>query len=314
MDLYIDKNNLISFVKNSKNPLFDECQRLIRSNMVVHYNFSKNEMLEDEFVSYWCRLMPVDAGDIHKFCPPENVFPERPLKINFRSSLTSENFFSFFLLDDENKCDLVAQKSCILIGKVGEEISTISKLLIGDNEKLAININWSDYFPKLPLSDLILADNHYFKHKNVYFHNDNELIKKLASIPSNSPLNVIIITKKDEVDSNIDLKAEQMKMTKLVKNLTKSTKSTVTILTTYKTHDRTLITNYYRVKHGSCFHLKENGLKGDVTIEIKSHAIIHNLKMTRTLIEVYQEIASNPLECFGEGKSNLLTINNMVTK
>lgn len=280
--------------------------------MVVHYNFLKNEMLNDDIINYWCRLITVDAGEKHKFCPPEKVFPERPLKSNFRNLLTYENFFSFYLLNDEHVCDLVAQKSSILIGKVGEEISTINKLLIEGNETLAIKIKWSDYFPNLPLSDLIIADNHYFKHKDVYIHNDNVLIKKLASIPSNSPLNVIIITKKDEIDSNIDLRAEQLKITEFVKDLTNSTKSSVTILTTYKTHDRTLITNYYRVKHGSCFHLKNSGLKGDVTTEIKSHAIIHNLQMTRTLIKVYQEIATDPVECYGDCKSNLLTINNMV--
>ena len=87
---------------------------------------------------------------------------------------------------------------------------------------------------------------------------------------------------------------------------TNSKKSTATILTAYRTHDRILITNYYRIKHGSCFHLKDNSLKEDVTTEIKSHVNRHNEMVSRGLLAVYQKIANNAVERYGDQVSNLL--------
>ncbi|MBR5084481.1 MAG: hypothetical protein IKX33_07745, partial [Prevotella sp.] len=204
--------------------------------------------------------------------------------------------------------DVIKLKSCILIGKTGEEINLLSSLIIEGTECQAKEIHsWSDYLPSLPLTDIIISDNHYFKSLQTYKNNKNELLKYLCGIPNNSPINVIIITKENEIDSQLDLNIEIDNLKKLVKNASKSSKSSVTILTTYKSHDRALITNYYRVKHGACFHLNDNGLKNDVLTEIKSHAYISNERISKALINgIFQEIASGPVKCYGDKKSNYL--------
>ena len=117
---------------------------------------------------------------------------------------------------------------------------------------------------------------------------------------------VPFITKEGEVDNRIDLVSEQKQIKELVKKASRSSKSTVTILTTYKSHDRSLITNYYRIKHGSCFHLKENGTKNNVMTEIKTHALRNNEENSKYLLDVFQEIASNPVRLIGDKKSNFL--------
>ena len=120
-------------------------------------------------------------------------------------------------------------------------------------------------------------------------------------------MNVVIIIKEREVDSQIDLSAEQVKIKAIVKKSSGSSQSTVTILTTYAAHDRALITNYYRVKQGSSFHIKNNSIKHDVSTEIKAHAIRSNYEFTKDLLAEYQNIASNPSKCIGDKVCNFLT-------
>ena len=308
MRLYIDKENLISLMDSRSQDSFEDCARSVRRDLDVQYNFSKEEVRSNESLMAWFSRFGQGVKGKQEFVP-ENapaVCPPRPLKSNFYNSADTD-CTDVYLLSDDHICDVVSQKSCILIGKVGEETKVLSSLLLEDTEVPSTKIkSWRDYCPALPLTDIVLCDNHYFKNKYTYKKNDNEIIRALVEIPNESPVNVIIITKQGEVDREIDLSEEQKKIKDLVKRATGSKKSTVTILTAYRTHDRSLITNYYRIKHGSCFHLKDNSLKEDVTTEIKSHANRNNEMVSKELLAVYQKIADNALECYGDKVSNLL--------
>ena len=309
MKLYIDKSNLISLVNSKNSPEFLDCADLIRRHFDVKYNFPKDDVKAEEHLMAWfSKYGQGVGGNALYFSKDESeMFPPRPVKSNFYNTGTNDLLTSIYLLEDEHICDVISSKSCILIGKIGEELKVLASLIMDNTETPAVKItSWGDYLPKLPLTDIIISDNHYFKFQETYKKNDNELIRFLSNIPNNSPVNVIIVTKEGEVDNNINLEEEQGKIKEIVKKASGSTKSSVTIVTTYKSHDRSLITNYYRIKHGSCFHLKSNGLKGDVMTEIKSHGKKQNEEMSKYLLGIYQEIVSSPVRCFGDKKSNFL--------
>lgn len=309
MKLYIDKENLISLMKSKNQSVFFDCANLIRKNFDVFYNFPKSALKTDVLLMAWFSSYGEGVKGVQNFAEKDDEkLPPRPLKSNFYNSENSDYLTSVFLLDETHICDVIKDKSCILIGSIGEELNIINSLIIEDSECLSTNIrSWSDYLPKLPLTDIIISDNHYFKSIETYRANNNELLRYLSSIPQNSPVNVVIITKEKEQHQDIDLEKEKDEIKKMVKSMSGSSKSSVTILTTYKSHDRALITNYYRVKHGSSFHLNDNGLKKDVTTEIKSHAYIINEKNSNDLIKgIFQEIASSPAKCYGDRKSNFL--------
>ncbi|MDE5586591.1 MAG: hypothetical protein K2I92_09725 [Muribaculaceae bacterium] len=105
---------------------------------------------------------------------------------------------------------------------------------------------------------------------------------------------------------NLEKEVEIIK--KSIKRITGSSKSSVTFVGTYAIHDRNAITNYYRIKNGSCFHLKSNGLKSDVTTEIKTHANVNNERRTDELLSIFQNIIneSNGKHIYGDKKSNFL--------
>ncbi|WP_033147847.1 hypothetical protein [Prevotella sp. P6B1] len=309
MKLYIDKSNLISLVNSKNSPEFMDCADLIRRHFDVKYNFPKNDVKTEEHLMAWFSKYGQGVGGNALYFSNDDgdKFPPRPVKSNFYNNGTSDLLTSVYLLDDEHICDVISSKSCILIGKKGEELKVLTGLIMDNTEIPAVKItSWGDYLPKLPLTDIIISDNHYFKSQEAYKKNDNDLIRFLSNIPKDSPVNVIIITKEGEIDKNLNLEEEQRKIKEIVKKASGSTKSSVTIVTTYKSHDRSLITNYYRIKHGSCFHLKSNGLKSDVTTEIKSHGKKQNEEMSKYLLSIYQEIASSPVRCYGDKKSNFL--------
>ena len=310
MVLYIDKENLISLVRSEDKACFVEYSNLIRKNLDIQYNFSKEEIRGDEFLTFWFSQLGSGVGGVQEFCPPRNIVPKRPMKSNFIKDLDASGRSALFFLNDIDKCTAVESKCCVMVSKIGDELSKLKAVFQPDEqgEILTYRIaDWGDFLPKLPLSDIIICDNHYFKDKEVYEANENEIIRFLSSIPHESPVNVVIIVKDSKVDTKIALAEAQSRIKGLVKRASGSSKSTVTILTTNKTHDRALITNYYRVKQGSSFHIKHIHVKHDISAEIKTHAIRNNHEFTVSLLNEYQDIASQPVKCIGDKICNYLT-------
>ena len=310
MKLYIDKENLLSLIGSRAQDSFEDCAKAMRCWLDVQYNFSKEEIKSNELLMSWFIRYGQGVKGEQDFVPERkpDIFPPRPLKSNFYNIDIPKSLTAVYLLNDEHICTIVHQKSCVLIGKVGEEIPALSSLLLEDTEVPTSEISsWKDYCPSLPLTDIIICDNHYFKDKYIYSKNDNELIKSLVNVPQNSPVNVVFFIKTGEVDRNINLEEEQKRVKELVKKATGSNKSAVTIVESYATHDRCLITNYYRIKHGSCFHLRDNSIKSDVTTEIKSHIRRNNEEISKHLISKFQNIIDNKAICIGDKRSNFLS-------
>ena len=188
----------------------------------------------------------------------------------------------------------------------------IEKLLSLDDKEILTKsiVSWNDYCPKLPLTDIILCDEHYFKSKRVYEKNHKEILTSICQ-PTNSQVNIVIITKEGEIDSAIDVENE----CKIIKDQISSVsgiskgKCKVTVLTTYKTHSRHLITNYFRIVHTSCFHLIDNGLKDDVNTDIASCTSPTANDVTDRLLSIFQSVADAPIHSYGDKISNFLIYN-----
>ena len=313
MRLYIDKENIESIITNRKDNLdkFSELARYVKKGLIVHYNFPKEEMLENQYLQAWFKTVKGEGvSSVSEFCPPSNVFPVRPVKTNFLSSCQPNALRSIYFLNmKQNISKVIQDKQCILISNVGEEYDSIEKLLtLEDKETLTSSIlSWSSYCPQLPLTDIIICDEHYFKNKEVYDKNHNEIITSLCNTPKNQ-INVVIITKEGEVDPTIDINTEcqNIKQQISVTSNISGKNCRVTVLTTYKTHSRHLITNYFRIVHTSCFHLKDNGLKGDVNTDIASHVNKNSNEVTDKLLVLFQTIVDSPVKCFGDKISNFL--------
>jgi hypothetical protein len=314
MRLYIDKENILAFMsnRNSNNDLFEESIRLIKKGINVYYNFPKRDIRENQVLFAWFGKMNGAGVEFEStFCEEDNeVWPIRPLASNFYNRYNAEDRSSIYLLNiEENTRNVIRNKHSILIGYPGDEMELFDSLLkMNDREQLMCQIeSWSNYCPKIPLTDVIICDNHYFKNINVYRRNDNELVRALAAIPKDT-INLVFITKEGEVDREICLDDECRKIKELVARESGLSRGrcSVTILTTNRTHSRHIITNYYRIKPTSCVHLKDNGLRSDVDIDIKPHTNHSAIRTSRDLIKEFQKIADNPVRVFGDKKSNYI--------
>lgn len=314
MRLYIDKENIIAFMsnRNSDNDTFEESIRLIKKGVNVYYNFPKKDILGDQVLSAWFGRMNGSGVKFESiFCSDDSdVKPIRPLKSNFYVDYNSEDRSSVYLLNiEENIYDVIQKKQSILIGRPGDEMKLFKSLLdMNDSEQFLSEISWGEYCPKLPLTDIIIFDNHYFKDIDVYNKNDNELIRVLAEIPKDL-VNVVIFTKEGEVDRRINLDDECKKIKDMISKVSGLSKGkcSVTIITTYSGHDRNIITNYYRIKVTSCTHLKDSRLKNDVSVELKPNSNSNSNNISKGLINKYEAIAKKPVKVYGDKRSNYIS-------
>lgn len=284
----------------------------IRKGLTVQYNFSKEEFQKNQYLQAWFNTVSGDGVKSKpEFCPPKVVFPNiRPVKTNFLSNQGADAYRSVYLLCmDNNVSKSIQDKQCVLIGNVGEEYNIIEKLASLDDKEILTNkiSSWDEYCPKLPLTDIILCDEHYFKNKDVYKKNQNEILTSLCQIPKNQ-INVVIITKEGEIDSKMNIEEECKKIKNQISSVSGISKGKckVTVLTTRKTHSRHLITNYFRIVHTSCFHLIDNSLKDDVNTNISSCTSAIANSVTDDLISLFQSVADSPVQSFGDKFSNFL--------
>lgn len=311
VDLIIDKANLISLLSTTDNNEIYECTRLIKRGIHLWFNFQKDDIninsQEGDRILTWLKNL---THGIKTSKPIWNhCIESASLKTNFATNLSPEQKRSLFLLDNNEVIPNIKKKGAILIGSVGQEAEMLLSLILEDKEIATSKIStWVDYCPKLPLTDIIISDNHFFKDSYVYKQNRDDLIRGMTQVVQQSPVNCVIIFKKGEVSMDLNLEEEIENIKKSIKKITGSSKSSVTFIGTYSTHDRNAITNYYRLKNGSCFHLKSNGLKSDVTTEIKTHANVSNEKRTNELLAVYQSIIdeNKGKNIYGDKKSNFL--------
>lgn len=306
MDLIIDKANILSLLSSKK---LGECSLLIQKGINIIFNMNKEDLSEDEKlkIAEWLKLFTDGRKNYNISWRP--ILDTNNLKTNFTiTDLKSEkkSFRYAYLIDNEKVVDFIKEKGNVLIGKVGEEQELILSLKLEDTEIFTYKIkSWDNYCPSLPVTDIIICDNYYFKKLYTYQANDNELIKALCRNCKQSPINLILITKSNGIDSRININEEQKKLEKLVKQITSSNKSNACIVLSYSSHDRHVITNYFRINNGTGFHLKKEEIKKNILTEIKSHAYKNNQTISDDLISEYKEIINkNASSTYGEPKCN----------
>lgn len=134
MRLYIDKPNLISFLDSRRDveymDIYADCERMIRRQLAVQYNFPKDQCNDGGKLQAWflnatngCGYN--EASDI--FANTENaVYPPRPLKGTFYNQASRDQLSSVYLID--TNVEAIKKSHTVLIGGIGEEISTLKRL------------------------------------------------------------------------------------------------------------------------------------------------------------------------------------------
>lgn len=327
MDLYIDKLNLISFIKSRSNEMFEDCNKVIKKQFTVFFNFNKEDIKEDEVLMTWFTALTEGVGSKNGF-KFGSFFLDKPLKSNSSNSFTINQLSSIYLLEDKEASKL-KNAGAVLVGLLGEEIETIKKLFFNQGDYI-FEKKWkigSETFKKwndlstftLPLSDILIIDPFISSDKSLVESNLGELIKVLCT-QVKSKVNIVIYTDRANTIGYSDISNVVRKYAKEITgigpNFTLVTYVKQRGIESLAEHDRTVFTNYIRINSGDTFNYFDSSGKVITTgreLHFSSLAQLENYSLAKILLGDIQikidflKLNSNGIE--GDKKSGILNFN-----
>ena len=305
MELYIDINNLKSFIKSKNSDDYDDCKRMLRRQLHVVYNFDKEMLKSEPILQQFVTMISEGRGlseESDKFLSSTAIFPERPIKANSYINWNWRELSSVYLIDDLDSRKL-KNKGCVLLGEAGEELSILMKLFCGMDYDfhhlydLQKNFNsWEQLTADnqtLPCTDIIINDRYLFANTyDLVEYNLRPLLTVLAGNVKNR-INVVVFTKnKTLLEFGKDKSDAIFKNTLL--NVT-GMKPNVTFVTSNDNdkipHDRFIITNYRLIRSGDSFlyfDTKGKKITNGGALDIDSMANHETYTFVQSLLEKLQ--------------------------
>ncbi len=265
MDLYIDKENLRSFLNSRDKDDFADCQRMLCRQLHIVYNMDKAEVRDDSELLPWILRIGEGRGKSEQTDTfRAEKFPARPIKSNSYNEWTRSMLTSVYLIDDLDASKL-KNKGCVLLGDVGEELCVLAKLFCGKDYDyhhlydLQKNfLSWeqlTDDNQLLPCTDIIINDRYLFKNEEQLV--ECNLAGMLTALANNvkNRIDVVVFTMQDALFSFGYEKAKKIIRQTLEK--VTGVKPNVTFVCSRDSgripHDRFVITNYRLLRSGDSF-------------------------------------------------------------
>lgn len=272
MRLYIDKENMISFLASKQKKGFRFCRQMMVNQLDLFFNFTKKEAREIEgFDTIAYELADGVANrDICYLKEGEQKYPIRPLKVTCANEFDRQSLMSVFLLADE-KAVTIKERQEIMISQCGTEVDLLNRLYFEDcqyeDRDLVKNINqWSQFEQYvLPSTDIILIDQYILSDDSIYKYNVYPLLKILASPTPDKKINIVVITKKEHFNPQTkhtfvpDWNGISAQIKLNLKKKHAVINVTFVLLPSWmkdqktEEHDRTILTNYRRYYSGDSF-------------------------------------------------------------
>lgn len=336
MDAYFDLANFVSYVVSHHDEAFPECNRLLRKNFNLKFSFSKedlNNLPSEKLVAIkqWVSTYFTQGFKGNREFSVK--FPDRPLTKDFYQGTDKNRLSSIYLLDD-SKIQDIKKDGILLVGCVGEEINTLSKLMLDDYEcDKQLNSSklhgWEDIKDFIaPCSDIILSDPFILNRDNSHSENLCKILQVLSANAKRTKVNVVVFATKEACDNSFkDVIAGQNQkkeyIESIITNIRKAIKGevkaapkvTIVLLPRdLKEHDRNIFTNYRRIKSGDSFSYFINGVNKTrgCSLDIFSLARKETFDLNMELIDNLQKKVDetkklNPDLIIGDKVSNYLT-------
>lgn len=315
MVAYFDLENLESFLKQPKDEFYNDCLKLIKKQLDLSFNFTKEDFKKSEDLMSFIKLLSDGVGDkVIKYIPEK--FPERNIKSNSHKYFSTDELLSVYFINNEDLNKLKA-KDDLLIADIGEEIKMFKILFLNNDDyklerKINIKkdfINWgkiTDFYT--PHTDIIIVDNFILSDQTLIETNLKSLLENSLIEGCRKKLNIILFIKGDQLKIELsDLKSIVFPCIKA-----KYTDApNITIIKHYAEHDRTILRNMLRVYSGDTFNyfwangnIKTNGKE----IHFSSIADKENYKLYKNTLTDLQAIVDNAVagNIIGDKKSRFI--------
>lgn len=286
MKAYFDKINFESFIsqRSTDTYKFERCNDMIKRHLDVRLNMSLEEFKSSPLCVSWLTTMTDGAKRFPQ--PSPNDFNFKPIKDvgSFIDGVSKDEYSAIYLLDDA-KVDEVIHNGNFLVGKKGEELEVLYKLIIDEDTNFIASlppkthfVGTKDWAPLdnyvRPCSDIIIRDAFLLFNDRLrpYKKNIYSLIQKLSSGIKDTNLNIVIICMKQNTDTS-RFEPDWDRIRKEIKDILKKEKNidakiTYVVANQKKDvgHDRTIFTNYIHYMPNDCLG-NFYGVNGDYSSE-----------------------------------------------
>ena len=274
MEVYIDKENLRSFIRARNDSrykdCYDDCYRMLKRQLHINYNFSKTrELLEDEELKNYFMLSGQGNGDSEADTYSTEVFPSRHVGMSTPRSFNRKHSSAVYLIDDEG-VDSFREVGTSLVGDVNEEVSVLKRLFCtknGDFDKIYfIQDDFHDWTQiqtdklNLPLSDIIIFDRYIGTNLG---NSSNNILKLLKILVKDVCAKIDVVIVSDEQYYNRYKQSmespdwERFRRTikqRIEEETTCDPNVTIVFMDdSYRPHDRRILTNYMMFTSGDSF-------------------------------------------------------------
>ncbi|MDV3747152.1 hypothetical protein CMU21_04835 [Elizabethkingia anophelis] len=308
MVAYFDLENLESLLKQQKNDFYYDCLKLIKKQLDLTFNFSKEEFKKSEDLMNFIKVFSDGVGDKEVKYIPEK-FPGRDIKSNSHKDFSIDELLSVYFINN-NDLHKLKTKDDLLIAEIGEEIEMFKVLFLKNDDykfekKLRIGTEFNNWgvFKNFHTShvDLIIVDNYILSDKSLVETNLNGIIENSLKDDCRKVLNIILFVRNDEVN----IKFSELK-TSINKIVTQKyiDKPKLTIIKHYTEHDRTILRNMLRVYSGDTFnYFLSNGTKATKGKEVHFTSIAdkENYKLYLKTLADLQKIIDEAIDTNIEG-------------
>lgn len=333
MDIYIDKENLRSFLNSRDKEDYGDCLRMLRRQLHVVFNMDNLELKDNPDLDAWIKInISQGRGDLEDTDMfRADKFPIRPIKSNSYNDWSRRSLLSAYLIDDFDVSKL-KNRGCVLLGDVGEELDILSKLFCGRDYEyhhlydLRKNfLSWEQLTKDdqiLPCTDIIISDRYLFNNQQeVVQYNLSKMLTALANNVKNR-IDVVVYTLYNKDGKGIIGFGE--------KNASKIIKDTLSAVTGIKPnvtfvcsnvsdnilHDRFVITNYRLLRSGDSFiyfNTKGERISNGTSLDVDSLANHETYTFVESLLEylqhTYNDIKSrNDSMILGDRKSKFINM------
>lgn len=300
MEIYIDKDNLLSYIRSAKSDAFIDCQRWFKKNADIYFRFSKEDIRTDSDIMEWIKTLTEGYETISPKW--ESKFPLTPLKSNTHKSFNKRQLSAMYFISDENINKREEEGNILYVPK-GKEIDYIFSLIFEDYQYTICKDprkfkSWDDInISPTPCSDIIVADRYIFSNIELLKSNLYKILKHLCSKVKRSIVNIVIFTKGDKDCCYKDIISE---IKKLIKDtIGQEPKVTIVPSAMKQEHDRTIFSNYMSYNSGDSFNYfdsSNNIITKGRNVYIKSNASKENLNSSLQFVENMQQIVKSLIE------------------
>lgn len=270
MVAYFDKANLVSFFKQlDEHPFGEDVLSILKKQLNLFFNFSSDsisEELEDQ-LSEFTEGVGRNRDELTIKFSENDIFSDRPV-----AAVSNAN--AIYLLDNiEQK---LFNSHMYLMANVGDEINTLQKLIINEydsslHEQRTISKTDFNSWDKVikyirPFKSMVIVDRYMFSgsaagNLGMFEYNLKKFLAHSFEKMQGQPRLVFIFqikTNREYPEMGPDAEGMISKIVKAVKSKNKKCKkpevALVYVSNTFSDeHDRSIITNYCRIKSGDTF-------------------------------------------------------------